>query len=156
MPKKQAIKTDRAAPPIGPYNQGVRWDRLIFTASVPTSNPQFGPAPEGDVAAAARNALENVKAILEEGGSGLDHVLKVTLYLRSMDDFQTVNEVYTRYFATSRARPARWCCSRARAGRSPSTRSPTCPIDPPGRPERRAREPARARGGRGRARRGVA
>jgi 2-iminobutanoate/2-iminopropanoate deaminase len=58
------------------------------------------------VAAAARNALENVKAILEEGGSGLDHVLKVTLYLRSMDDFQTVNEVYTRYFA-SEPRPAR-------------------------------------------------
>ena len=54
MPEKRAIKTDRAAPPIGPYNQGVRWDRLIFTASVPTSNPQFGPAPEGDVAAAAR------------------------------------------------------------------------------------------------------
>ncbi len=106
MPQKQAIKTDRAAPPIGPYNQGVRWDRLIFTASVPTSNPQFGPAPEGDVAAAARNALENVKAILEEGGSGLDHVLKVTLYLRSMDDFQTVNEVYTRYFANE-PRPAR-------------------------------------------------
>ena len=104
MSQKQPIKTDKAAPPIGPYNQGIRWDRLIFTASVPTSNPQFGDAT--DVKSAARNALENVKAILEEGGSGLDHVLKVTLYLRSMDDFQAVNEVYTRYFA-SEPRPAR-------------------------------------------------
>lgn len=106
MAEKRAIKTDKAAPPIGPYNQGVRWDRLIFTASVPTSNPQFGDAPAGDVAAAARNALENVKAILEEGGSGLDHVLKMTLYLRDFADFQAVNEVYTRYF-DKEPRPAR-------------------------------------------------
>jgi 2-iminobutanoate/2-iminopropanoate deaminase len=106
VPKKVAIKTDKAAAPIGPYNQGVRWDRLIFTASVPTSNPAFGPAPEGDVKAAARNALENVKAILEEGGSGLDHVLKMTLYLRDFADFQAVNEVYSQYFANE-PRPPR-------------------------------------------------
>ena len=95
---KHEIRTENAHPPIGPYSQGIRWDRLIFTASVPTSNPQFGPAPEGDVQAAARNALENLKAILEEGGSSLDCVLKVTLYLRDMADFAAVNEVYVRYF----------------------------------------------------------
>lgn len=95
MPTKQPIKTDHAAAPIGPYNQGVRWDRLIFTASVPTTNPRFGePA---DVKEAARNALENVKAILEEGGSGLEHLLKVTLYIRTMDDFAAINEVYAQY-----------------------------------------------------------
>ena len=103
---KREIRTEKAAAPIGPYSQGIRWDRLIFTASVPTSNPQFGPAPEGDVAAAARNALENLKAIVEEGGSSLDCVLKVTLYLRDMADFAAVNEVYTRYF-TAEPRPVR-------------------------------------------------
>ena len=103
---KQEIKTDKAAAPIGPYSQGIRWDRLIFTASVPTSNPQFGAAPEGDVSAAARNAIENLKAILEAGGSSLDHVLKVTLYLRDMADFAAVNEVYVRYF-TAEPRPVR-------------------------------------------------
>jgi 2-iminobutanoate/2-iminopropanoate deaminase len=103
---KQEIRTDKAAAPIGPYSQGIRWDRLIFTASVPTSNPQYGAAPEGDVASAARNALENLKAIVEEGGSSLDHVLKVTLYLRDMADFAAVNEVYTRYF-TAEPRPVR-------------------------------------------------
>ena len=102
MSEKQPIKTDKAAAPIGPYNQGIRWDRLIFTASVPTSNPRFGPAPEGDVRAAARNALENVKAILEEGGSGLEHLLKVTLYIRSMDDFAAINEVYAEYIPEPR------------------------------------------------------
>jgi 2-iminobutanoate/2-iminopropanoate deaminase len=103
---KHEIRTDKAAPPAGPYSQGIRWDRLIFTASVPTSSPQFGPAPEGDVQAAARNALENLKAILEEGGSSLDNVLKVTLYLRDMADFAAVNEVYVRYF-TAEPRPVR-------------------------------------------------
>jgi 2-iminobutanoate/2-iminopropanoate deaminase len=103
---KQQISTDRAHPPIGPYSQGIRWDRLVFTASVGTTNPQFGAAPEGDVRAAARNALENLKAILEAGGSSLDHVLKVTLYIRSMDDFAAINEVYQQYFA-SEPRPAR-------------------------------------------------
>jgi 2-iminobutanoate/2-iminopropanoate deaminase len=102
LSEKQPIKTDKAAAPIGPYNQGIRWDRLIFTASVPTSNPRFGPAPEGDVRAAARNALENVKAILEEGGSGLEHLLKVTLYIRSMDDFAAINEVYAEYIPEPR------------------------------------------------------
>jgi len=103
---KQGIGTDRAAAPIGPYSQGIRWDRLVFTASVPTSNPAFGPAPEGDVRAATRNALENLKAILEAGGSSLDHVLKVTLYIRDMQDFEAVNEVYRRYFAAE-PRPVR-------------------------------------------------
>ncbi|HZQ98958.1 MAG TPA: Rid family hydrolase [Chloroflexota bacterium] len=102
MSEKQPIKTDKAAAPIGPYNQGIRWDKLIFTASVPTSNPKLGPAPEGDVKAAARNALENVKAILEEGGSGLQHLLKVTLYIRSMDDFAAINEVYAEYIPEPR------------------------------------------------------
>ena len=94
---KQQISTDKAHPPIGPYSQGVRWDRLIFTASVPTNNPQFGPAPEGDVKAAARNALENLKAILEAAGSSFDKVLNTTIYLTDFGDFPKLNEVYGRY-----------------------------------------------------------
>lgn len=96
--EQQAISTERANPPAGPYNQGVRWDRLVFTASVGTSNPRFGAAGPTDVAAAARNALENIKAILEAGGSDLGHVLHVTLYIRDMQDFPAINEVYKTYF----------------------------------------------------------
>ena len=93
-----AIVTDRANPPAGPYNQGVRWGDLIFTASVAPRNPQMGEPPAGDVRAAARGALENVKAIVEAGGGSLATVLKVTLYLRDMADFGAVNEVYRTYF----------------------------------------------------------
>ena len=96
--EQKAISTDKANPPAGPYNQGVRWDRLVFTASVGTSNPQYGAANPGDVASAARNALENLKAILEAGGSDLGHVLHVTLFIRDMQDFATINEVYKTYF----------------------------------------------------------
>ena len=102
----EAISTERANPPGGPYNQGVRWQDLIFTASVPPRNPRLGDPPEGDVRAAARGALENVKAIVEAGGGGLDTVLKVTLYLRDMADFAAVNEVYQEYF-TGPVLPAR-------------------------------------------------
>lgn len=101
----RAISTDRANPPMGPYNQGVAWNNLIFTASVPPRNPAYGEAPPGDVRAAARNALENIKAILEAGGSDLEHVLHVTLYLNDMEDFAAINEVYTTYFTG--IRPAR-------------------------------------------------
>ena len=94
----RAISTDKANPPAGPYNQGVVWNNLVFTASVGTKNPRYGEAPAGDVRAAARNALENLKAILEAAGSDLEHVLHVTLYLNAMEDFAAVNEVYKTYF----------------------------------------------------------
>ena len=107
MTMHQSIRTETAAPPIGPYSQGIRWDRLIFTSSVGTSSPVHGgDAPSDDVSAAARNALENLRQILLAGGSSLEHVLKVTLYLRTMDDFAAVNAEYAQFF-NSDPRPAR-------------------------------------------------
>ena len=97
--RQEAISTDRAVRPAGPYSQGVRWENLIFTASVGTRDPKTGQdAPADDVAAGARNALENVKAIVEAGGGSLETVLKVTLYLRDFANFAAVNEVYKTYF----------------------------------------------------------
>jgi 2-iminobutanoate/2-iminopropanoate deaminase len=101
----EAISTSKANPPAGPYNQGIKWNNLVFTASVATRHPTFGAAPEGDARAAARNALENLKAILEEAGCDLNHVLKVTLYINDMEDFPAINEVYATYFIG--IRPAR-------------------------------------------------
>jgi 2-iminobutanoate/2-iminopropanoate deaminase len=96
---QHAIQTDRAAPPRGPYSQGVRWEQLIFTASVGPANPQLGDPPAGDVRAATRGALENIKAIVGAGGGSLATVLKVTCYLRDAADYDAVNEVYHEYFA---------------------------------------------------------
>ena len=97
-PQQQPISTDRAAAPLGPYNQGIRWGQLIFTASVPSQRPGQPPPAADDVRAHTANALENIKAILEAGGSSLDHVLKVTAYLRDMNDYVPMNEVYRQYF----------------------------------------------------------
>ncbi|MBI3976692.1 MAG: reactive intermediate/imine deaminase [Chloroflexi bacterium] len=96
-PEKHAVRTDRAAPPAGPYNQAVRWGNLVFTASVGGRRPGQEPAPDADIRAHTANALENLKAILEAAGSSLDNVLKITAYLRDMNDFDAMNEVYRRY-----------------------------------------------------------
>lgn len=101
-----AIVAPKANPPGGPYSQGVRWGDLIFTASVGPRTPQYGEPPADDARAAARGALENVKAIVEAGGGSLATVLKVTLYLRDLADFEAVNEVYRSYF-TGPVLPAR-------------------------------------------------
>jgi 2-iminobutanoate/2-iminopropanoate deaminase len=103
---QQAIKTERAASPRGPYSQGVAWEGLIFTASVGPNNPVLGDAPDGDIKAAARGALENVKAIVEAGGGTMASVLKMTCYLRDAADYDAVNEAYREYF-TGPVLPAR-------------------------------------------------
>jgi 2-iminobutanoate/2-iminopropanoate deaminase len=97
-PAPEPISTAKANPPYGPYNQGIRWGNLIFTASVSGRRPgRPEPAPD-DVRAHAAGALENIRDILEAGGSSLDCVLKVTAYLRDMADYNAMNEVYVQYF----------------------------------------------------------
>ena len=106
MTQHEAIQTDNANAPRGPYSQGVRWQDLIFTASVGIVNPQLGEPPAGDITAAARGALENVKQIVEAGGGSMATVLKVTCYLRDQADYDAVNDVYREYF-TGPVLPAR-------------------------------------------------
>ena len=103
---QEAIQTDRAVAPRGPYSQAVRWEDLIFTASVGPATPQHGEPPASDARAATRGALENIKAIVEAGGGSLATVLKVTCYLRDLADFEAMNEVYREYF-TGPVLPAR-------------------------------------------------
>ena len=97
MSQQHAISTDKANAPRGPYSQGVHWQDLIFTASVGIASPLLGEPPAGDVKAAARGALENVKQIVEAGGGTMATVLKVTCYLRDQADYDAVNEAYREY-----------------------------------------------------------
>jgi len=96
---KQSVKTEKAPAVIGPYSQGVEWDsKLVFTSGQIPLDPKTGQLVEGDIKAQTRQALENLKAVLEAGGSNLKKVIKCTVFLADMDDFAAMNEVYAEYF----------------------------------------------------------
>ncbi len=89
---KQAIKTDKAPTPTGPFNQAIRVGNLVFTAGQAGRNRATGQM--GDIRDQARRAIGNLQAILEAAGSRLDHVVKVTVYLRNPEDAPAFNEEY--------------------------------------------------------------
>ena len=95
---KQIITTDKAPAAVGPYSQAVRLGDLIFTAGqigfVPGTKEFAGP----DIASQTRQALQNVKAILEAAGSCLDHVVKTTVFLQDVNEFAQMNAVYAEFF----------------------------------------------------------
>ncbi|MEK5162192.1 RidA family protein [Paenibacillus sp. FSL R5-0527] len=95
---KQVISTTSAPGAIGPYSQGVGLGDLVFTSGQLGLVPETGQFAEG-VQAQTAQALRNVKAVLEAAGSGLDKVVKTTVFLKDMNDFAQVNEVYGSFFA---------------------------------------------------------
>ncbi len=109
---KNVVLTDRAPKPIGPYSQAVKANGFVFISGQIALDPKTGELAGTDVRQQAERALENLKAILEASGAPLNHVVKVTVYLKSMDDFAAMNEVYARYFTL--APPARTTIQAAR------------------------------------------
>lgn len=104
---KKIIRIKEAPAPVGPYSQGVIMDGWICTSGQVALDPATGQMVGRDAASQADQALRNIEAILQSGGSSLDQVIRVTVYLTNMDDFSAVNAVYARYFPT--ACPARSC-----------------------------------------------
>lgn len=98
MAKKEIIVTDKSMKPTGPYSQGIVYDSLVFVAGQTGIHPSTGQLVEGGIEAETRQTLSNVKAILEAAGSSLDKVLKVNVYLKDINDFDTVNNIYKEYF----------------------------------------------------------
>ncbi len=94
------IFTEAAPKPIGPYSQAVRCGDFVFTAGQLGMNAD-GTIVEGGVARQARLAIENLAAVLDAAGSGLDRVVKTTVFLKDMNDFAAVNDVYAGFFGTS-------------------------------------------------------
>jgi 2-iminobutanoate/2-iminopropanoate deaminase len=89
---KEAIHTDGAPTPTGPFNQGIRCGNLVFTSGQAGRNRETGKM--GDVADQARRCIANIAAILESAGTSLEHVLKVTVFLRRLEDRQAFNDAY--------------------------------------------------------------
>ena len=102
---RNAILTDTAPQPMGPYSQAVIEGDLIFVAGQGPTNPGTGRLELGDARAETKRVLENIRAILQAAGSSFDHVLKCNVYLRDINDFAAMNEVYATYF--SKPFPAR-------------------------------------------------
>jgi len=95
---KETIQTKDAPAAVGPYSQGMRADDLIFVSSQLPATPS-GDLITDDIAAATRQSLENVSAILKAAGASLADVVKVTVFLADMADFGAMNEVYKEFFS---------------------------------------------------------
>lgn len=113
-----ALAADRTvvAPPkapkaVGPYSQGIVAGNLVFTSGQLPLNPETNAMPAG-IEAQTRQSLDNVKAVLEAGGSSLDKAVKVVIFVKDLNDFGKVNEIYGTYFTKNP--PARSCVQVAR------------------------------------------
>lgn len=95
---KEVISTEKGPKAIGPYSQAIKANGFILTAGQIPFDPATGQLIDGDVAAQTTRVMENLKAIVEAAGSSLDKAVKATVYLKDMNDFAAMNEVYGRYF----------------------------------------------------------
>ena len=94
---KKAVSTNKSPQAIGPYSQGVSFGDLIFTSGQIPVNPASSEIPSG-IKEQTKQVLSNISAVLEAAGSSMDKVLKTTVYIKDMNDFAAMNEVYSSFF----------------------------------------------------------
>lgn len=96
--EKEIVVSDRAPKAIGPYSAGVKAGNFVYTAGQLGIDPATGEFVPGGVEAETRQALINLKAVLESAGTSLNHVVKTTVFLRDMNDFGMMNGIYAQFF----------------------------------------------------------
>ena len=104
---KQVIRTGSAPAAIGPYSQALAVDGWLWVSGQIPLDPASGELVSGDIEAATRRVLDNLKAVIEAAGAGLGDVVRVTMYLTDLGRFDTVNAIYAEYFNDTP--PARVC-----------------------------------------------
>lgn len=109
---KTVISTDKAPAAIGPYSQAIEVNGMIFTSGVIPIDPVTNTLVEGDITIQAKQAIGNLAALLKEAGSSCASVIKTTVFIKDMNDFTVVNEVYASFFQGDC--PARSCVEVAR------------------------------------------
>jgi 2-iminobutanoate/2-iminopropanoate deaminase len=112
MGERKAFQTDKAAVTGGPYSQAIIHEGLIYVSGQGPADPETNELKLGTIEEEAELTLENLRIILEEAGSSLDRVLKVTAFLLDMEEFGRFNEVYRKYF--QKDLPARTCIQAAK------------------------------------------
>ena len=108
----KSISTDNAPSAVGPYSQGIDTGNMVFTSGQLPIDPATGKLLTGDIQKQTEQALNNVKAVLEEAGSCLEKIVKVTVFVKDMDNFGKINEIYARFFSDHK--PARSLVQAAR------------------------------------------
>ena len=98
MDRKKVIIAEKAPKAIGPYSAAISYGNFIFTSGQLGLIPESGEPAGEDIRSQTRQALKNVQSVLEAAGTDLSHVLKTTVFLRNMDDFAAMNEVYAEFF----------------------------------------------------------
>ena len=98
---KKVIHTDRAPEAIGPYSQAIQAGDFLFLSGQIPLDPKTGELVKGDIRNQTRQVLENIRGVLESQSSGMKDVVKVTIFLRDIGNFNRVNEVYATYFPSS-------------------------------------------------------
>ena len=112
---KQSIASPLAPKPVGPYSAALRAGQLLFVSGQVPLDPATGRMVEGDIGVHTRRVLENVRARLEAAGLSFAHVVRTTVFLADMNDFQAMNEIYATFF--SEPYPARSTVQAARLPR---------------------------------------
>jgi 2-iminobutanoate/2-iminopropanoate deaminase len=95
---REIVLTDRGPKPIGPYSQAIRANGFLFVSGQVALDPKTGEFSSGDIRQQTERVLENVKGIVEAAGSHLNHVVKTTVFLKDINDFAAMNEVYAKFF----------------------------------------------------------
>lgn len=108
---KKVIATDKAPAAIGPYSQAIEVNGMVYTSGIIPVDPATGNIPEGSVAQ-AEQAFLNMKNLLEAAGTDISQVVKTTVFIKEMNDFGVINEVYAKYF--TEPYPSRSCVEVAR------------------------------------------
>lgn len=108
---KTIISTNKAPAAIGPYSQAIEVNGMVYTSGVIPVNPATGEIPDG-IEAQAKQAIGNLAELLQAAGSGTEQVVKTTVFIKDMNDFGKVNEIYAQYFTGDY--PARSCVEVAR------------------------------------------
>ena len=111
----EVIHTNDAPAAIGPYSQAIKAGNLLFVSGQVPFVPATGEIVEGDVKAQTAQSLKNLQAILKEAGADFSNVVKTTVFIKDMNEFAQVNEVYAEYFGDNK--PARACVEVARLPR---------------------------------------
>ena len=110
--KHEVIHTNDAPAALGPYSQAIKAGNLLFVSGQVPLVPETMEVVEGDVQAQTAQSLKNLKAILAESGADFSNVVKTTVFIKDMNEFGAINEVYAEYFGENK--PARACVEVAR------------------------------------------